>query len=174
MNPNTNIPHDWLSSVMVSSCSFAQLKLLSAADGLIAGGIVILAEEFSHEIYRKSLARLFELDESGHLQMYFNATFDVVASKVTLEPASLVSHDVPVATTSRTTAIPGLGTADIIAEGEQNRQHLNMVYACSWQCITCSQDSSQCFVWHDLVLPRVQLSVHSVSAVGVKMRSGHA
>ena len=43
---------------------------------------MILAEEFSHEIYRKSLARLFELDDSGHLQMYFNATFDVVASKV--------------------------------------------------------------------------------------------
>ena len=47
-----------------------------------AGGVVVLAEEFSHEIYRKSLARLFELDESGHLQMYFNATLDVVASKV--------------------------------------------------------------------------------------------
>ena len=47
-----------------------------------AGGVVVLAEEFSHEIYRKSLARLFELDENGHLQMYFNATLDVVASKV--------------------------------------------------------------------------------------------
>ena len=47
------------------------------------GGVVILAEEFSHEIYRKSIARLFELDENGHLQMYFNATLDVVLSKVT-------------------------------------------------------------------------------------------
>lgn len=45
--------------------------------------MVILAEEFSHEIYRKSIARLFELDENGHLQMYFNATLDVVLSKVT-------------------------------------------------------------------------------------------
>ena len=47
-----------------------------------AGGVVILAEEFSHEIYRKTLARLFDLDENGHLQMYFNATLDIVASKV--------------------------------------------------------------------------------------------
>lgn len=54
---------------------------------------MILAEEFSHEIYRKSLGRLFELDESGHLQMYFNATFDVVASKVTLSQHHCVLHD---------------------------------------------------------------------------------
>ena len=43
----------------------------------------MLAETFSHDIYRKSLARLFELDENGHLQMYFNATLDVTVSKVT-------------------------------------------------------------------------------------------
>ena len=47
-----------------------------------AGGVVVLAEQFSHDIYRKSLARLFEVDEHGHLQMYFNATFDVIVSKV--------------------------------------------------------------------------------------------
>ena len=47
-----------------------------------AGGLVVLAETFSHEIYRQSLARLFELDEHGHLQMYFNATLDVAVSRV--------------------------------------------------------------------------------------------
>ena len=56
--------------------------LLQCASWLIAGGVVVLAETFSHEIYRKSLARLFELDENGYLQMYFNATFDVIMSKV--------------------------------------------------------------------------------------------
>ncbi len=58
--------------------------LLQCALWLIAGGVVVLAETFSHEIYRKSLARLFELDENGYLQMYFNATFDVIMSKVRL------------------------------------------------------------------------------------------
>lgn len=58
--------------------------LLQLAPWLIAGGVVVLAETFSHEIYRKSLARLFELDENGYLQMYFNATFDVIMSKVCL------------------------------------------------------------------------------------------
>ncbi len=56
--------------------------LLQCASWLIAGGVVVLAETFSHEVYRKSLARLFELDENGYLQMYFNATFDVIMSKV--------------------------------------------------------------------------------------------
>lgn len=60
-------------------CGFCQT---TSAAVLPAGGVVILAEEFCHEIYRKSLARLFEVDENGHLQMYFNATLDVVASKV--------------------------------------------------------------------------------------------
>ena len=69
--------------------SAASASGTSAAD-LGAGGVVILAEEFSHEIYRKSLARLFELDESGHLQMYFNATLDVVASKVSLSQHSCI------------------------------------------------------------------------------------
>ena len=49
---------------------------------VIAGGVVVLAEQFSHDIYRKSLARLFEVDEHGHLQMYFNATLEVIVSKV--------------------------------------------------------------------------------------------
>lgn len=49
-----------------------------------AGGVVVLAETFSHDIYRQSLARLFELDENGHLQMYFNATLDVAVSRVSL------------------------------------------------------------------------------------------
>lgn len=56
--------------------------LLQYASWLNAGGVVVLAETFSHEIYRKSLARLFELDENGYLQMFFNATFDVIMSKV--------------------------------------------------------------------------------------------
>ena len=43
---------------------------------------MVLAETFSHDIYRNSLARLYELDENGHLQMYFNATLDLIMSKV--------------------------------------------------------------------------------------------
>lgn len=66
-------------------CSFCRFCPGTSANDVGAGGVVILAEEFSHEIYKKSLARLFELDEMGHLQMYFNATLDVVASKVSFK-----------------------------------------------------------------------------------------
>ncbi|KAL3133000.1 hypothetical protein ABBQ38_006909 [Trebouxia sp. C0009 RCD-2024] len=66
----------------VFACSLDQVGIAEMHEAVAkTGGVVILAEEFSHEIYRKSLARLFELDENGHLQMYFNATLDVVASK---------------------------------------------------------------------------------------------
>ena len=44
----------------------------------------MLAETFSHDLYRQSLSRLFELDENGQLQMYFSATLDVAVSRVSL------------------------------------------------------------------------------------------
>lgn len=57
---------------------------------------MVLAETFSHDIYRKSLARLFELDENGYLQMYFGATLDVIMSKVRgpLSASAVGQHDV--------------------------------------------------------------------------------
>ena len=77
-------------------CSFSKCKhgqnpaLCTVKHPLAAaGGVVVLAEQFSHDIYRKSLARLFEVDEHGHLQMYFNATFDVIVSKVRIYWLSL-------------------------------------------------------------------------------------
>ena len=72
-------------AIPLASCVQRMMSfLLHCASWLNAGGVVVLAETFSHEIYRKSLARLFELDENGYLQMYFNATFDVIMSKVSL------------------------------------------------------------------------------------------
>lgn len=59
---------------------------------------MVLAETFSHEIYRQSLARLFELDENGHLQMYFNATLEVAVSRVSF-PAALLLQECDFATT---------------------------------------------------------------------------
>ncbi|DBA70425.1 TPA: hypothetical protein ACH3X2_011834 [Trebouxia sp. C0005] len=66
----------------VFACSLDQVGVAEMHDAVsVTGGVVVLAETFSHEIYRKSLARLFELDENGYLQMFFNATFDVIMSK---------------------------------------------------------------------------------------------
>lgn len=67
--------HESMPFAVKSTDSMSQLLLL-------VGGVVVLAETFSHDIYRKSLARLFELDENGYLQMYFGATLDVTMSKV--------------------------------------------------------------------------------------------
>jgi hypothetical protein len=43
---------------------------------------MVLAEEFSHSIFRQSLARMFDTDANGDLRMAFNATMEVLCTKV--------------------------------------------------------------------------------------------
>lgn len=112
---------------------------------------MILAEEFSHEIYRKSLGRLFELDESGHLQMYFNATFDVVASKVIMSQPHCVVRNANCNNITDNRRFWAWNSGAIIS-GENRISDLNIVYAYSWHRIICPQDSSQRFVCHDVEL----------------------
>lgn len=57
---------------------------------------MVLAEEFSHDIFRKSLARLFERDGEGHLKMAFNATLEVFVNKVGLRSACALQCHVSV------------------------------------------------------------------------------
>lgn len=40
-------------------------------------GYMILADSFAMSIFKQSFLRIFAKDEQGHLQMGFNATFDV-------------------------------------------------------------------------------------------------
>jgi protein transport protein SEC23 len=42
------------------------------------GGVIINADAFDHEIFQRSLQKLFEKDEKGHLKMAFNATIEVI------------------------------------------------------------------------------------------------
>jgi protein transport protein SEC23 len=40
-------------------------------------GYMILADSFNMSLFKQSFHRVFAKDEQGHLQMGFNATFDV-------------------------------------------------------------------------------------------------
>jgi protein transport protein SEC23 len=44
------------------------------------GGVIVMADSFTHEIFQRSLQKLFEKDESGQLKMAFNATIEVIVS----------------------------------------------------------------------------------------------
>jgi protein transport protein SEC23 len=52
------------------------------------GGIMVLCEGFEHEMFRKTLAKMFEKDETGHLKMGFNATIEVIVRTKTLRELS--------------------------------------------------------------------------------------
>jgi protein transport protein SEC23 len=41
------------------------------------GGTMVMAEEFTNEIFKKSLQRMLQSDEQGHLNMAFNASMEV-------------------------------------------------------------------------------------------------
>jgi protein transport protein SEC23 len=45
-------------------------------------GYMILADSFNMGIFKQSFQRVFAKDAQGHLQMGFNATFDVQVSLV--------------------------------------------------------------------------------------------
>jgi protein transport protein SEC23 len=40
-------------------------------------GVIVLSDSFATSIFKQSFLRLFNKDDQGHLQMGFNATFDV-------------------------------------------------------------------------------------------------
>ena len=46
-------------------------------------GVIVLSDSFATSIFKQSFLRIFNKDEQGHLQMGFNATFDV---QVRLQP----------------------------------------------------------------------------------------
>ena len=40
-------------------------------------GVMVLSDAFTTSIFKQSFLRVFTKDEQGHLEMGFNATFDV-------------------------------------------------------------------------------------------------
>lgn len=47
-------------------------------------GVIVLSDSFATSIFKQSFLRMFNKDEQGHLQMGFNANFDVqVRSPIT-------------------------------------------------------------------------------------------
>jgi len=40
-------------------------------------GVIVLSDSFATSIFKQSFLRMFSKDDQGHLQMGFNATFDV-------------------------------------------------------------------------------------------------
>lgn len=40
-------------------------------------GVIVLSDSFATSIFKQSFLRIFNKDDQGHLQMGFNATFDV-------------------------------------------------------------------------------------------------
>lgn len=45
------------------------------------GGMIVMAETFDSEQFKKSLLRLFDRDEEGLLKMFFNASVEVMTTK---------------------------------------------------------------------------------------------
>ncbi|KAL8278680.1 hypothetical protein RQP46_008972 [Phenoliferia psychrophenolica] len=54
-------------------------------------GYMILADSYAMSIFKQSFLRIFTKDEQGHLQMGFNATFDVQTTKE-LKVSGLIGH----------------------------------------------------------------------------------
>jgi hypothetical protein len=55
-------------------------------------GVIVLSDSFATSIFKQSFLRIFNKDDQGHLQMGFNATFDVqvrLPSRFILSIASL-------------------------------------------------------------------------------------
>jgi protein transport protein SEC23 len=57
------------------------------------GGHLILSDSFTTSIFKQSLMRLFSTDDSGHLEMAFNATLNVITTKE-LKVSGLIGHSV--------------------------------------------------------------------------------
>ncbi|KAF9512932.1 hypothetical protein BS47DRAFT_1317957 [Hydnum rufescens UP504] len=65
------------------------LEMKSLAN--FTNGAIVIADSFTTSIFKQSFLRLFTKDADGHLQMGFNATFDVQTTKE-LKISGLIGH----------------------------------------------------------------------------------
>ena len=54
-------------------------------------GVIVLSDSFTTSIFKQSYLRVFNKDAEGHLEMGFNATFDVQTTKE-LKVSGLIGH----------------------------------------------------------------------------------
>ncbi|TFY60720.1 hypothetical protein EVJ58_g4957 [Rhodofomes roseus] len=54
-------------------------------------GVIVLSDSFATSIFKQSFLRIFNKDDQGHLEMGFNATFDVQTTKE-LKVSGLIGH----------------------------------------------------------------------------------
>ncbi|KAF8679441.1 Copii coat protein [Rhizoctonia solani] len=64
-----------------------EMKLLAN----MTNGVIVLSDSFATSIFKQSFIRIFNKDAQGHLQMGFNATFDVQTTKE-LKVSGLIGH----------------------------------------------------------------------------------
>ncbi|KAF8342755.1 uncharacterized protein EI90DRAFT_3143425 [Cantharellus anzutake] len=67
------------------------LEMKSLANS--TNGVMVISDSFTTSIFKQSLLRMFSKDAEGHLQMGFNATFDVQTTKE-LKVSGLIGHAV--------------------------------------------------------------------------------
>ncbi|GAQ79816.1 Sec23 protein transport family protein [Klebsormidium nitens] len=66
----------------IFACSLDQVGLAEAKNAVDStGGLMVMAEEFTNEIFKKSLQRMLQSDEQGNLNMAFNASMEVLTTK---------------------------------------------------------------------------------------------
>ncbi|XP_024538539.1 protein transport protein Sec23A [Selaginella moellendorffii] len=66
----------------IFACSLDQVGCAEAKSAVQStGGLMVLAETFDSEQFKKSLRKLFEKEEEGKLKMCFNGTFEVTTTR---------------------------------------------------------------------------------------------
>ncbi|KAH9542694.1 hypothetical protein CY35_13G021000 [Sphagnum magellanicum] len=66
----------------IFACSLDQVGLAEAKIAVEStGGILVMAETFDSDQFKKSLQKLFMRDEEGHLKMFFNASVEVMTTR---------------------------------------------------------------------------------------------
>lgn len=55
-------------------------------------GVIVLSDSFATSIFKQSFLRMFAKDDQGHLQMGFNATFDVQVCHNPFTDFDLLTH----------------------------------------------------------------------------------
>jgi protein transport protein SEC23 len=66
-----------LFGVSLDQVGFLEMGSLSKK----TGGVVVMSDTFEHEIFRKSLQKMFEKDADGNLKLAFNSTLEVFTSR---------------------------------------------------------------------------------------------
>ncbi|QRV91055.1 transporter protein Sec23 [Ceratobasidium sp. AG-Ba] len=82
-----------------------EMKLLAN----MTNGVIVLSDSFATSIFKQSFIRVFNKDSQGHLQMGFNATFDVQTTKE-LKVSGLIGHAISANKKSACVGEPRLGS----------------------------------------------------------------